>query len=84
MKRFPLPSSRKLQLAFGNPDDPLTEISLEAAIEDLAWDYLTETHTGWEDNDGAFGTFVFDVPDRTITLKHDERFTDYRTHNHSF
>jgi hypothetical protein len=78
-EKIPLPSSHKLQLAFSNPDDSLTEISLEAAIEDLAWDYLTETHTGWENDDGAFGTFVFSVPDRTITLEHNERFTDYRT-----
>jgi Family of unknown function (DUF6878) len=82
--RIPLPSNRKLLLALGNPNDPLTEMNLEAAIETLAWDYLEETHTGWEDNDGAFGTFSFYVPDRTITLKHDERYTDYRPYNHSF
>src|SRR5690349_1039196 len=38
--RIPLPSNRKLLLALGNPNDPLTEMNLEAAIETLAWDYL--------------------------------------------
>ena len=46
--RIPLPSDRKLQLALGNRDSPLTEMNLEAAIETLAWDYLEETHYGWE------------------------------------
>ena len=41
-------------------------MSLEAAIETLVYDYLETTHPGWEINDGAFGTFVFDVAERTI------------------
>jgi hypothetical protein len=65
-----------VQLASGNPDCPVNETSLEAAIEDLAWDYLYDEHCGWENNDGAFGTFVFSVPHRTIVLEHNERFTD--------
>jgi hypothetical protein len=82
--RIPLPSDRKVQITSHNPHQLLAEISLEAAIEELAWNYLEETHEGWENNDGAYGTFYFYVPDRTITLEHNERFTDVNTHSHQF
>jgi hypothetical protein len=39
---------------------------------------------GWENNDGAFGTFVFDVADRTITLEHNERYTEVNITSHEF
>jgi uncharacterized protein DUF6915/uncharacterized protein DUF6878 len=68
--KISLPSDRKVQLALGNPDEPFTEVNLEAAIETLAWDFLEEMYAGWEHNDGAFGIFVFDVPNRTVTLEH--------------
>jgi hypothetical protein len=82
--KIPLPSDRKVQLALGNPDEPLTEVNLQAAIETLAWDFLEEMYAGWENNDGAFGIFVFDVPNRTVTLEHNERFTDVNTSSHQF
>jgi hypothetical protein len=80
----PFPSDLKLQLAQSNPDHPLTETDLAEAIKSLAWDFLEERHAGWEINDGGFGTFVFDVGGRTITLEHNERFTDYDTTTHEF
>src|SRR3546814_10839014 len=40
---------------------------LTDAIESLAHDLLTDTHAGWENNDVAYGEFVFDVANRTIT-----------------
>jgi hypothetical protein len=83
-EKIPLPSIRKVQLASGNPDCPLKEIGLEAAVENLAWDYLYDEHCGWENNDGAFGTFVFIVADRTITLEHNERYTELNTSTHEF
>jgi hypothetical protein len=60
-EKIPLPSSRKVQLASEGPDRPVDDIGLEAAVEELAWDYLYDNHCGWENNDGAFGTFVFSV-----------------------
>ena len=83
-EKIPLPSLRKVQLASENTDFPVDEIGLEAAVEQLAWDYLYDNHGGWENNDGAFGTFVFDVPARTITLEHNERYTDLNTSTHEF
>ncbi|MFA6031999.1 MAG: DUF6878 family protein [Myxococcota bacterium] len=45
------------------------------AIETLAYDLLESEHGGWENNDGAYGEFTFDVAARKITLEHNQRFT---------
>jgi hypothetical protein len=82
-ERIPLPSDPRIRLAPDNPDHPLTPLNLEAAVETLAWDYL-EIYYGWENNDGAFGTFVIDVPTRTVTLEHNERYTEVNTSTHEF
>ena len=73
---IPLPSSPKLQLTSPVTANPPLEITLQEAVETLAYDCLEDTHPGWEINDGAFGTFVFDVLDRSITLDYRECFTD--------
>ena len=83
-EKIPLPSNRKVQLASENPDRPVDHIGLEAAVEELAWGYLYNNHGGWENNDGAFGTFVFDVSGRSITLEHNERYTEVDTSTHEF
>jgi hypothetical protein len=82
--RIPVPSGRKVQLASPVPGHPPVEMTLQEAIETLAYDYLEETHMGSENNDGAFGTFVFNVPDRAITLEHNERYTEVDTSTHEF
>src|SRR3546814_10348892 len=55
---------------------------LTDAIESLAHDLLTDTHAGWENNDGAYGEFVFDVENRTITLDHNDRYTAVESYSH--
>jgi hypothetical protein len=82
-ERMTFPAEARIQLASENPDHLLPGHNLEAAVETLAWDYL-EIHYGWENNDGAFGTFVFDVPNRTVTLEHNERYTEVNTTSHEF
>ena len=77
-ERVPFPSDARIRLGSDDPGQ-----NLEAAVEHLCWDYL-EIHYGWENNDGAFGTFVFDVPNRTITLEHNERYTEVNTTSHEF
>lgn len=57
---------------------------LPGAIETLCYDYLEQEHGGWENNDGAFGTFSFDVAARTIELEFNGRFTDIATNTYSF
>jgi hypothetical protein len=59
-------------------------LPLAAAIEELAYDLLEETHAGWENNDGAYGDFVFDVAERTITLDHNSRYTAVDSYTHAF
>ena len=64
----------------GRPEQ--SSFSLRDAVEKLAYDFLEETHDGWENNDGAYGEFTFDVASRTITLAYNERHmeSDYSEH----
>jgi hypothetical protein len=52
------------------------------AIEKLVYDLLEQTYSGWEDNQGAYGDFLFDVSERTITLNFNERIetSEYTQH----
>ena len=53
-------------------------------LEELASDFLEETHSGWEDGEGAYGQFRFSLADRTITLEYNERYVDAHYHEHEF
>ena len=55
---------------------------LEEAIEILVYDVLNQNHAGWENNDGPYGEYTFDVTERTITLDYNERHmeSDYSVH----
>jgi hypothetical protein len=55
---------------------------LREAIETLCYAYLEQYQGGWENDDGAFGSFAFDVARRTIALEFNGRFTDIATHNY--
>lgn len=81
---IPLPSDRKLELPSPFPPNTPVPITLQEAIETLAYDYLEDTHPGWEINDGAFGTFLFDIPGRSITLDYRQRYTDVNISTHQF
>ena len=54
------------------------------AIEALAYAFLEDTHDGWEDNDGAYGEFRFDVAERTIELDYNARVETSEYHGHSW
>jgi hypothetical protein len=62
------------------------ESSLPKAIETLCYGYLEQYQGGWENNDGAFGSFVFNVAGRRIQLEFNgrfiARFIDVATHNY--
>jgi hypothetical protein len=55
------------------PTGDIEFLTVAAAIESLAYDFLSEVASGWENNDGAYGEFTFDVGERTITLDYNER-----------
>lgn len=61
-----------------------TAMPLADAIEELCYDLLRHTHAGWENNDGAFGDFTFDVAARTIGLDHSERYTAIESYSHAW
>lgn len=71
-------------LAWGEPEARTQSLSLRAAIEELAYDFLGQTHAGWQDSDGAYGDFTFDVEQRTITLDYNERYSATENYVHEF
>ena len=68
--------------AWGSTNLLQTEGSLTELIEQLAYDFLSQTHSGWENNDGAYGEFTFDLAAGNVTLDYNERYTatDYSQH----
>lgn len=81
-----LPSAQiSITLAvWGHAEPETRSMSLAEAIEHLTYDALSETHGGWENNDGAYGEFVFDVAEWTITLDYNERYTATESYTHEF
>jgi hypothetical protein len=61
-----------------------SQSTLREAIERLCYDYLSQEHDGWENNDGAFGEFIFSVAAKTIELEFNGRFSDVHTSSHAF
>ena len=59
-------------------------LTLEGAVEELVYDLLSDTHSGWQDNDGAYGEFCIDARARSIHLKFNERFTSSELFTHDF
>jgi len=68
----------------GEPEPEGRAMSLTDAIEKLVYDFLASAHDGWEDNDGSYGDFTFDVADRTIRLDYNERYTASVKYSHEF
>lgn len=57
---------------------------LDQALEAYAYRLLGSSHPGWENNDGAFGEFSFDVVAGTIRLDHHERYTAIEDYSHEY
>ncbi|WP_323764044.1 DUF6878 family protein [Marinovum sp.] len=71
-------------LTWDAPEVEMRALSLEDAVEQLAYDFLSDTHGSWENNDGAYGEFCFDASARTIHLEFNERFTSSELTTHDF
>lgn len=69
---------------WGQEEPTRTRMPVAEAIEQLAYDLLSLTHCGWENNDGAYGEFVFDVAKQTISLEHNERYVTAELYSHSW
>lgn len=78
----------EVEIAYASPGEGAafehSAMSLNHAIEELAYDLLRDTHAGWENNDGAFGEFTFDVAARTISLDHNERYIAIESYSHEW
>jgi hypothetical protein len=53
--------------------------SLALAIEHFCYDALESDNDGWENNEGAYGDFAFDVAAGTITYTHNTRYVSEET-----
>jgi hypothetical protein len=72
------------RVEYGSLEIVREAFTVKEAIERLAYDFLEETHGGWEDNQGAYGDFLFDVAERTITLNYNERIETFEYTQHVF
>ena len=57
---------------------------LDDAVEELCYNFLGETNEGWENDDGAFGNFTFNVAERSIELDFNARFSSSVNHTYTF
>jgi hypothetical protein len=74
-----------IQRAYWGATEPESlEKSIDDAVETLAYAFLEETHGGWENNEGAYCEFTFNVAARSITLDYNERYEDVHYTQHSF
>ena len=71
-------------ITWDSPEVEMRQLSLEDVVEQLAYDFLSDTHGGWENNDGAYGEFCFDAGVRCIHLEFNERFTSSELFTHDF
>ena len=83
-QRIPEATIRFHNAAWGSEETKISEISLYEAIKGLCYDYLSQEHDGWENNDGGFGDFTFDAAERLIVLDFNQQFTDSTLHHHLF
>lgn len=71
-------------IGWGETEPSTAPMTIREAIEHLAYECLGDTHCGWENNDGAYGDFVFDVDTRAVTLDYTERYTATENFEHEF
>jgi hypothetical protein len=58
--------------------------TVSAAIDELVYHYLDVEWSGWEDNDGAFGTVTFGLSTRQIIADISFRDTDTEDYSEEF
>jgi hypothetical protein len=57
--------------------------TLGEALEAFCYDFLEQTNDGWENNDGAYGTFTFEVAEDSVHLVFNGRYTEVNTDTYS-
>ena len=79
---FPATEIPYAALTWDDPEVEMRSLSLEDVVEQLAYDFLSDTHGGWENSDGAYGEFCFDASARCIHLELNERFASSELFTH--
>ena len=81
-----LPSDRIViaRTIWESPEIERQTLTVREAIETMVYDFLRQAHDGWENSDGAYGEFTFDVAERTIKLDYNERYTSSERYSHEF
>ncbi len=72
------------KIGFEAAEPTVTIMTIGDVLEEFAFDLLSETHDGWENNDGGYGEFTFDVAARSIGLDFNERHTATNHYSHEF
>ncbi|WP_447725512.1 DUF6878 family protein [Sphingomonas koreensis] len=72
------------RMEFGSDTVGQSACPLPEAIEALCYALLESEHGGWENNEGAYGEFVFDVAAATIALDFNYRIETTENHSHLF
>jgi hypothetical protein len=81
---FPATVVEYAALTWDDPEVEMRQLLLEDVVEQLTYDFLSDTHCGWENNGGAWGEFCFDASARCIHLEFNERFTSSELTTHDF
>jgi hypothetical protein len=69
--------------ADGSSVEPVGKISLsEGELIDLFYSLTQVRHGGWENNEGAYGEFQWNLAEERLHHTHSARFTDYDTTEH--
>jgi hypothetical protein len=63
----------RLTVSWDQTQSDRSQVLLASALEDLCYDLLDASYSGWGNNDGSYGIFVFDVEEGTVTLEHNRR-----------
>ncbi len=72
------------EVMFDDPNIASETRTLREVVETMSYAFLEATHGGWEDNDGAYGEFTFNVAEQSITLEYNERRMEFDYHCHEF
>ena len=70
--------------SYRSDDVELVALSVPEAIEDLCYALLGQEHGGWENNEGGYGEFVFDVTADRIDLDMNIRIETSEYHGHQW
>lgn len=74
------------QISYFDHSDDAQPVSVDeqtnGRVEALLYALLNMRHSGWENNDGAYGNFSWNLIDGTIEHEHSQRYTEHYTSLH--